>query len=623
MIFERFCIAGIILFCDTMAGVYYRKAFRTISLKMILEHGALISALLSLFILVPGIPREIILISEAVLIYYDHEQLHTGHTILNVWERRFILGIVIVWMLLFMGVGITGSVLGAGIAVRIFYILLSFADRTVRKVRGTDIELGDLEGQALRTAITVSGGYKGVLDVSSAVILALSAVQVMCIYRLFGSASYPPFERLLYLAIGVGGLILIVHSPLLTLLKISYYEFVNIDGVLPNFLLEWRSRLFDSVPKGYSEDIVRRVSERYPADSVSGDMTRPDIIAVMNESFADLRVNGSFEVTRPVMPYYDLMKSNINAFTGFAHVSVLGGNTAYSEYEFLTGDTSKFYRYCPYSSKMMPTGLDIHALPSHMKDLGYRTIAMHSYLRENWRRPTAYGNLGFEEQYYIDDFPEENIRKVRSFCSDESHYREIIRRMEESRDDRPVFFFNVTMQNHGGYAPVTEGIDRIEVRAKGMDLPEAGTYETLMSLSDSALRILTDYLSKRERPAILLVFGDHQPKLPAGFMDAVTGHPESVMTEEEKDRLYTTPYLIWSNRPLDRRLAVSDISLNYMGGYLMKVAGLPLTGYMKYLENMRSEKKVISRREGEASPEYEALIYAHIRGGVAGNDGFF
>ena len=654
MISDKFLLAGIIILADLLVSLYYRKAFHTISIKMILEHVVLISALLTVFILIPGIPLEILMLADAVLIYFDFEQLHTGHTILNVWERRFILGIVIVWMLLFMGIGITGSVLGAAILVRIVYLVAAFADRVVKSSRGTDVELSDLEVQTIKTAMSIGSGYVGAVDPSYFIILVLTVLQGYLTYRLFGSVSFPAFDRLLYFCLGLGALILIVHSPLLTLLKIEYYEFVNIDGVIPNLLLEGRSRLLDRVPAGYSEENVREIVRKYhesegsipggsgkgsgepSAEPTAGSQAKasgcgseaapsekPDIIVIMNESFSDLRVNGEFETSRPVMPFYDSLKSDPEILSGFSHVSILGGNTAYSEYEFLTGDSTRFYKYCPYSSKIIPPGITIHALPSHLKALGYKTVASHSYLRENWRRPVVYGNLGFEEQHYIDDFPPENVKKVRSFCSDESHYMEIIRQLEEADDNRPVFSFNITMQNHGGYAPDAILPDRIGVSVNGKEFPEASTYETLMNISDSAIHILTDYLATRKRPCILLFFGDHQPKFIQGFMEEVLGHPENEMTEEEMKRLYITPYFIWSNRPLDRSLHIKELSLNYMGGYLLRLAGLPLTGYMRYLEDIRKEQPVITRRAGEAPPGYESLIYSHIRGREAGAEGFF
>lgn len=680
-------LLGLIAAFDLLAGLYYRRAFRTISLKMILEHLALILVLLSAFIFIPGAPPELLMLAEAVLIYYDYEQLHTGHTILNIWERRFILGIVTVWMLLFMGLGITGYVFWGTLLVRFLYIALSFADRFVKKVRGTEIELSDLEEQALRTALTVKGGYKGKKDSASFVILGLSAIQVLSVSGSFGICGFPavnrwfsslglymakpglipdltPLDRLLYVCIGFGVLFLIVHSPILSLLKIDYYEFVNIDGVLPNLLLEGRSRLMDTVPYGYSEEAVKETVGKYPGEKSYADSSSemPDIIVVMNESFADLRAIGGFDVSRPVMPYFDSLKNDPEVITGLAHVSVLGGNTAYSEYEFLTGDSTRFYRHCPYSSKVIPPGLTIHGLPSHLKDLGYRTVACHSYLRENWRRPVVYSAMGFEEQYYIDDFPADKVEKVRSFCSDESHYREIIRRLEEYGEDRPLFFFNVTMQNHGGYAPDTDLPDRIGVgpRAAGAlgsrgeeagGPSEAGTYETLVNISDSAIHVLTDHLASRKRPCILLFFGDHQPKLPSAFMESVLGHAESLMTEEERNRLYVTPYFIRSNSAFGKLAGSSadkdpgrspgpgrgsafgrtagnaadlhDISLNYLGVYLMRLAGLPLTGYMQYLEKLMTEQPVFTRREGAVPPGYENLIYDHIRGGEKGAEGFF
>lgn len=69
----------------------------------------------------------------------------------------------------------------------------------------------------------------------------------------------------------------------------------------------------------------------------------PNIIVVMNESFSDLSVLGDFKTNEDYMPFlHSLQQGAENTVTGMLNVSVCGGNTADTEYEFLTGNTMAF-----------------------------------------------------------------------------------------------------------------------------------------------------------------------------------------------------------------------------------------------------------------------------------------
>ena len=64
---------------------------------------------------------------------------------------------------------------------------------------------------------------------------------------------------------------------------------------------------------------------------------QPNIVVIMDEAFSDLSVWGDFETSEEVMPYFKMMQQE--AVGGEVYVSVKGGNTANTEFEFLTGDT--------------------------------------------------------------------------------------------------------------------------------------------------------------------------------------------------------------------------------------------------------------------------------------------
>ena len=99
----------------------------------------------------------------------------------------------------------------------------------------------------------------------------------------------------------------------------------------------------------------------------------------MNESFSDLSVLGDFKTNEDYLPFlHSLQQGAENTVTGMLNVSVCGGNTADTEYEFLTGNTMAFLPqgsipYQQYIKSRTPS------LAGYLKSLGYATYAQHPY----------------------------------------------------------------------------------------------------------------------------------------------------------------------------------------------------------------------------------------------------
>lgn len=97
------------------------------------------------------------------------------------------------------------------------------------------------------------------------------------------------------------------------------------------------------------------------------------------------------------MPYlHSLQNGAENTVTGYLNVSVCGGNTANTEFEFLTGNSMAFLPqgsipYQQYITKELP------ALPAYLASLGYETVATHPYYADGWDRDKVYPLLGFSE----------------------------------------------------------------------------------------------------------------------------------------------------------------------------------------------------------------------------------
>ena len=126
----------------------------------------------------------------------------------------------------------------------------------------------------------------------------------------------------------------------------------------------------------------------------------------MNEAFSDLSVLGEFETNTDYMPYIHSLTDNTKK--GWLYMSVKGGNTANSEFEFLTG--SSLY-WLPVGSVAYQQYIrkDLPGLADQLGREGYRTIAMHPYYSSGWNRPKVYSLMHFDEMYFYKDFKDPEI----------------------------------------------------------------------------------------------------------------------------------------------------------------------------------------------------------------------
>ena len=603
----------LMLTCSSAVAIFfYRRYCHTISYKMGVQHLALAFAASVYIFMFPGfLPAWGICLTDSLFLYFTAEQVLTGHTIYNFWEKKYWTGIIMIFFYELLFLGLTGNVLWTLIISRILYLGLCMADYYVLKARGTEIELAD--PSALGTAASVAGNYKLKLTGSVAGSVVLSFAQIWLENEAWGSSTFRSTLtcsfRITYVIMYAVVFSLFLFTPFLEKIGITYYEFLNIDGVVLNLLLEKRDNMKDQTPDDYRADEIAGIAERYKTEgsnskaddtekvTQTSENLRPNIIVIMNEAFSDLRIHGQLNTDRAIMPFLDgCVDQHIY---GDTCVSILGGNTAYSEYEFLTGDSTLDYHYCPYSAKVIKPGMKVGGVVSHMRSLDYRTIAMHSYRRENWRRPIVYDAMGFDEQYYIDDF--DKVETIRSFASDKCHYDQIIKMFREKKPGERLFHFNVTMQNHGGYNPDEQMNDKIHLRDYPGKFGDLETYLTLVNESDKAIQYLVDFFQDYSEPTIIYMFGDHQPKCPDTFFEEMYGKPASQLTFSERMNAYVTPYHVFMNEACGTKWRdiqkYGKISLNYVGSYLCSLAGLPKTGYMRYLDDMQKMYPVISKRE--------------------------
>ena len=271
-------------------------------------------------------------------------------------------------------------------------------------------------------------------------------------------------------------------------------------------------------------------------------------------------------------------------------VSVCGGNTANTEFEFLTGNSMAFLPqgsipYQQYITKELP------ALPAYLASLGYETVATHPYYADGWDRDKVYPLLGFSESIFKDQYW--GAGYVRKYVSDNSCVDKIIELYEKKEEGTPLFVFNVTMQNHGGYSDTYDNFTP-DITVEGVESTPLSQYLSLVRLSDQALEKLISYFEEADEKTIVVFFGDHQPNdtVAAPILN-LNGMTTKTLTEDQLKLRYEVPYVIWANYDIDAESG-KDTSANYLAADVLHYAGISENAYGSYLLELQQNYPIIS-----------------------------
>ena len=356
------------------------------------------------------------------------------------------------------------------------------------------------------------------------------------------------------------------------------------DGFFVSFILDIHFLQIEE-PKNYSDEYALSLLNEQEVEKVETPEELPDIIAIMDETFSDPEVLGEFETNKDYMPFvHSILRGEVaNTISGYADVSVLGGNTANSEFEFLTGNSMAFFPNgsVPYLQYIRD---GISTIVPQLEEYGYTTYGTHPYRAKGWNREFIYDLMGFDYRYFQGSFPFED--KLRNYVSDEADFKSILE--WRNNTEGPFFMFNVTMQNHSNYGGDFDNFDpQIVAKFKNTYSNKyLNKYLSLMYETDQDVASLLSELSQSDRKTIVVFWGDHQPN------DYVVrpiykeyGLDFDNQTYEQQQQRQKTPFFIWANYDIQEQTNV-EISLNYLNILLFETAGLQLDEYQTFRKNL-------------------------------------
>ncbi|MEE0944449.1 MAG: LTA synthase family protein [Clostridia bacterium] len=374
-------------------------------------------------------------------------------------------------------------------------------------------------------------------------------------------------------------------------------------------------------PENYSENTINSILAPYSSKPATSGFTSPDIIVILSESFWDPKFLPETSFSKNPTANYDRISKRKNARSGYMYQTSYGGGTVRTEFDVITGMTID---QLPVGSVPWQYVSDnIPSYPSHYKDMGYRTVFMHTYEPSFYMRKRAYPFIGFDELYFQDELTA--IKGVDwgisgKYLSDDS-FVSYIKYFLEQDTDKPCFLFGISMENHQPYEnKYAEPI----IKVTGSKLSESSkfaleNYSTGIYMADLALEKLINYIDSREKDTLLIYFGDHLPTLGAdkaaykesGFIS------ESEMTDDEWKALLRTPFLVYSNFKTEDSEMLKQGTANEISSYnLINAAsdliGAPKSAFMAFLTDYyRAIPYYNYRLKIKPTDEQQPFITAH------------
>ncbi len=324
-------------------------------------------------------------------------------------------------------------------------------------------------------------------------------------------------------------------------------------------------------PSNYeNSDLDELIESLGPDENDStGIIETPNVIFVQLESFFDASYIKHLTYSEDPTPTFTSLKEN--GVSGFLRVSTIGGGTANTEFEILTGMNLDHFGFGEYPYTTVLKDQTCASLAFDLKTIGYATHAIHNHTATFYDRNIVYANLGFDTFTPI-ELMRNITRNPLGWAHDSMLTEEIMSALDST--DAADFVFAVSVQGHGRYPEEPFGVDDADTidvfgSANEVEYSQYRYYVNQLNEIDQFIAQLIATLEMRDEPSVVVFYGDHLPATPLTNDDVTNGD------------LYETEYAVWSNFPLGQlgdtqsiNTLDRDLEAYRLSAYVQKLIGL-------------------------------------------------
>lgn len=400
----------------------------------------------------------------------------------------------------------------------------------------------------ISSAISVSGHYLTAFNVMMIFFaIAILVISLICLFK-----RTPCFQKnttkkaymlstLVILTLVAG--IVVMHKSSTSVQALAE-NYTNISEAYENygFVYCFANSIIDTgikKPEDYSEESMAQIKDSIKDTGTDEPEVKPDIVMIQLESFFDIcDVKGVSFSRDPLPNFHRLQKEYSN---GQLTVPTVGAGTVNTEFEVLTGMSQHDFGVSEYPYKTVLKSKTSESICNDLAQIGYSSHAVHNNTATFYGRNKVFSNLGFDSFTSV-EYMNNITLNPNGWAKDDVMVDEILKTLDDNKN-KSDFTFGITVQSHGKYNDVkTDSKDPVKVYNAPTGKEESYEYYVNeINEVDQMIGKLVYALGKREKPTVLVLYGDHLPSLDLSNEDLEDGS------------LYETQYIIWNNYGLKEK----------------------------------------------------------------------
>lgn len=263
---------------------------------------------------------------------------------------------------------------------------------------------------------------------------------------------------------------------------------------------------------------------------------KPNIIFLQLESFYDVNYMKGVTYSEDPIPVFRHLKDKYSS--GFLTVPSVGAGTANTEFEVISGMSLEFFGPGEYPYTTILKESTCETINYNLKELGYKTHAIHNHTGTFYDRNIVYSQLGFDTFTSLEYMSNVEYNPI-GWAKDNVLPNEIMKALKSTKEKDHVYAISV--QGHGKYPnEVVDTTQSITVEGIREDIKiPFEYYVNQLNDMDEFIGGLISTLESFDEPTVLVMFGDHLPSF-------------DISNEElENNDIFQTEYVIWNNIDLE------------------------------------------------------------------------
>ena len=318
--------------------------------------------------------------------------------------------------------------------------------------------------------------------------------------------------------------------------------------------------------------------EPFPAVTPVNNEKKPlsDIVLILQESTMDPR---RFKGVAPQsLPNLEMFDSPYATQQGALRVHTFGGSTWRSEFTALTGLSTDDFGVLAGSVFYSAVFHIQDTLWSRLKKAGYKIIIVTPFTEGSYNSGKAYRYMGADEIIHVAELGWPGSTRKNVWDIPTAKLLEMVRTVMDREHDAPIAVYALTMNEHGPYPNRKD--HTLKANDKNVDndaLGRLAEYVDRLEKASAATIEFDRWIQERNRPTVMVRFGDHQPAL--GWKG---GYHTSMNRPD-----YITDYTLVDNQVQGKEKAFPLTDIVFLPSMILERVGVPMGRFYETASTMK------------------------------------